>query len=152
TLNLSDSVRDNRSLAAIGVAAHECGHAIQDNQEYFPLVLRRAMVPITNISSMLSMPLILIGVLMSMNQTLINFGIILFSFAVVFQLITLPVEFNASRRALNILESRQILTAEELPAAKKVLRAAALTYVAALLSSLLQLLRLVLLFGGRSRD
>ena len=108
TINLSDSVRNNPSLAAIGVAAHECGHAIQDNREYFPLVLRRAMVPVTNIGSMLAMPLILVGVIMSMNQTLINLGIILFSLAVAFQLITLPVELNASRRAINILESSQI--------------------------------------------
>lgn len=154
TLNLSDSVYNSTSVAAIGVAAHECGHAIQHQRGYFPLTLRSAIVPVANIGSTLSWPLILIGLLFSRNtgSFLINLGIICFSFAVIFQLVTLPVEFNASRRALVALEEQGILNTSELPYTKKVLKAAALTYVASAASAILQLLRLILLFGGRRRD
>ena len=139
------------SEAAIGVAAHECGHAVQDHTNYVPLRLRAAIVPVANIGSTISFPLILIGVLFSWNQTLINIGILAFSLALIFQLVTLPVEFNASRRALSILSEGGLLTEEEVPMARKVLFAAALTYVAAALSTFLQLLRLVILFGGNNR-
>lgn len=154
TLNLSDSVYNATSVAAIGVAAHECGHAIQHQQSYLPLTLRTAIVPIANIGSTLAWPLILIGLLFTRNtgSTLINLGIICFSFAVIFQLVTLPVEFNASRRALRILGEQGILSDSELPYTAKVLKAAALTYVASAAAAILQLLRLVLLFGGRDRD
>lgn len=154
TLNLSDSVYNSTSVAAIGVAAHECGHAIQHQRGYFPLTLRSAIVPVANIGSTLSWPLFLIGLLFSRNtgSFLINLGIICFSFAVIFQLVTLPVEFNASRRALVALEEQGILNTSELPYTKKVLKAAALTYVASAASAILQLLRLILLFGGRRRD
>lgn len=154
TLNLSDSVYGSTSVAAIGVAAHECGHAIQHQQGYVPLTLRSAIVPVANIGSTLAWPLILIGLLFSRNtgSFLIDLGIICFSFAVIFQLVTLPVEFNASRRALVALEEQGILNAQELPYTKKVLGAAALTYVASAAAAILQLLRLIILFGGRNRD
>lgn len=154
TLNLSDPVYNATSVAAIGVAAHECGHAIQHQQGYVPLSLRTAIVPVANIGSTLAWPLILIGMFFTRNTgtLFINIGIICFSFAVLFQLITLPVEFNASRRALRILDERGILSESELPYTKKVLGAAALTYVASAAAAILQLLRLVLLFGGRNRD
>ncbi len=154
TLNLSDSVYNSTSVAAIGVAAHECGHAIQHQQGYFPLNLRTAIVPVANIGSSLAWPLILIGLLFSRNtgSLLIQIGILCFSFAVLFQLVTLPVEFNASSRALAMLGKQGILSESELPYTKKVLGAAALTYVAGAAASLLQLLRLVLLFGGRRND
>ena len=154
TLNLSDSVYNSTSVAAIGVAAHECGHAIQHQQGYFPLNLRTAIVPVANIGSSLAWPLILIGLLFSRNtgSLLIQIGILCFSFAVLFQLVTLPVEFNASSRALAMLGKQGILNESELPYTKKVLSAAALTYVAGTAASLLQLLRLVLLFGGRRND
>ena len=139
-------------MAAIGVAAHECGHAVQDHVNYWPMRLRTALVPITNIGSSLSLPLIIIGVLLSYNQTLIHIGILLFSLALLFQLVTLPVEFNASRRALQILSDGQVLTRDEVPMVRKVLVAAALTYVAAALSTFLQLLRLIILFGGNRDD
>lgn len=151
TLSLSEATARSTSVAAIGVAAHECGHAVQDNKSYIPLKLRAAIVPVANFGSMLSFPIIMIGVLLSWNQTLINIGILAFSLALLFQLVTLPVEFNASRRALKILGEGDLLTAEELPMARKVLFAAALTYVAAALSTFLQLLRLILLFGGNNR-
>ena len=151
-LRLSDSVYGSRSAAAIGVAAHECGHAIQHRVGYAPLNLRSAAVPIANIGSMLSWPVILLGLLLGYTG-LAQAGVALFSFVVLFQLITLPVEFNASRRALRVLSERGILVGSELTGAEKVLRAAALTYVASLFSSILQLLRLVLLTGGsRRRD
>ncbi|MFD1899882.1 zinc metallopeptidase [Enterococcus termitis] len=150
-LSLSEATAQSVSVAAIGVAAHECGHAVQDHKGYSPLKIRAAIVPIANIGSSLSFPIILIGVLLSWNQTLINVGIFAFSLALLFQLVTLPVEFNASRRALKILSDGNILTAEEVPMARKVLFAAALTYVAAALSTFLQLLRLVILFGGNNR-
>ena len=148
-LSLSEATAQSTSVAAIGVAAHECGHAVQDAKNYFPLKLRAAIVPVANIGSTLSFPLIMLGVIMSWNQTLINVGILAFSLALVFQLVTLPVE---SRRALSILREGNMLAEDELAAARKVLMAAALTYVAAALATFLQLLRLVLLFGNRSRD
>ena len=151
-LSLSEATAQSTSVAAIGVAAHECGHAVQDAKNYFPLKLRAAIVPVANIGSPLSFPLIMLGVIMSWNQTLINVGILAFSLALVFQLVTLPVEFDASRRALSILREGNMLAEDELAAARKVLMAAALTYVAAALATFLQLLRLVLLFGNRSRD
>ena len=150
-LSLSEATAQSTSVAAIGVAAHECGHAVQDHTNYVPLRLRAAIVPVANIGSTISFPLILIGVLFSWNQTLINIGILSFSLALIFQLVTLPVEFNASRRALSILSEGGLLTEEEVPMARKVLFAAALTYVAAALSTFLQLLRLVILFGGNNR-
>ena len=132
TLNLSDSVYNSTSVAAVGVAAHECGHAIQHQNSYFPLTLRTAIVPAANLGSTLAWPLILIGLFFTRNTgaVLINLGIICFSFAVIFQLVTLPVEFNASARALRILGEQGILSDSELPYTKKVLKAAALTYVA----------------------
>ena len=150
-LRLSDSVYGSRSVAAIGVAAHECGHAIQHHLGYGPLKLRSLSVPIANIGSSLSWPLILLGLIMGWTG-LAQVGVFLFTFVVLFQLITLPVEFNASSRALKILEGAGILMDTELRGASKVLRAAAMTYVASLLGSILQLLRLVLLTrGGRRR-
>lgn len=143
-LRLSDSVYGSTSVAAIGVAAHECGHAIQHKAGYFPLKLRSLSVPIANIGSKLYWPVILLGLILSYMQ-LVQIGVLLFVFVVLFQLITLPVEFNASGRALRILEERGILAGDELKGAEKVLRAAAMTYVASLFSSILQLLRLVLL-------
>lgn len=151
-LRLSDSVYGQDSLAAIGVAAHECGHAIQHQNSYAPLALRSGLVPIANIGSMAAWPVIIIGVLLSYNSFLINLGIILFSAAVLFQLITLPVEFNASKRAIARLSETGILYGDELGQSKKVLDAAALTYVAAAAATILQLLRLIILFGGRRRD
>ena len=153
-VNLSDSVYGSTSVAAIGVAAHECGHAIQHAKGYFPLNLRTWFVPVANFGSKLAWPLILIGLFINMesSQLIIDIGIFLFSFAVIFQLITLPVEFNASRRALVLLEDQGILSQQELPYTKKVLGAAALTYVASAASAILQLLRIIMLFGGRRRD
>ncbi|OJG26391.1 Zn-dependent protease [Enterococcus columbae DSM 7374 = ATCC 51263] len=150
-LSLSQATAQSTSVAAIGVAAHECGHAVQDAKNYFPLRLRASIVPLANIGSTMSIPLILIGVLMR-GQFLINLGLIAFSLAFIFQLVTLPVEFDASRRALRILAEGGLLDEEELPMARKVLTAAALTYVAAAVSTLLQLLRLIILFGGNRRD
>lgn len=154
TLNLSDSVYGSTSVAAVGVAAHECGHAIQHQKNYAPLTIRGALVPVANFGSTISWPLILIGLFFTSNTgtLLINLGILCFSFAVIFQLVTLPVEFNASRRALKILGNTGILNSEELPMTRKVLKAAALTYVASAAAAILQLLRLVILFGGRNRD
>ncbi|MBU9738703.1 zinc metallopeptidase [Diplocloster agilis] len=155
TLNLSDSVYGSPSVAAVGVAAHECGHAIQDAKSYAPLKIRGAFVPVANLGSGLSMPLILIGLIFGVNSQwgiLVDVGIILFSLAVLFQLITLPVEFNASRRAIQMVESTGILYGDEVDGTKKVLSAAALTYVASAAAAMLSLLRLILLFGGRNRD
>lgn len=153
TLSLSQATAQSISVAAIGVAAHECGHAVQDAQGYFPLRLRTAIVPIANFGTNLSIPLLIVGILISgsSGQMIINIGLLAFSLAFIFQLVTLPVEFNASRRALQILSEGGILTNEEVPQARKVLTAAALTYVAAAVSVLLQLLRLFLLFGGGRR-
>ncbi|MBE6911649.1 MAG: zinc metallopeptidase [Ruminococcaceae bacterium] len=150
-IRLSDSVYNSTSVAAAGVAAHECGHAMQYASAYAPIKIRNTILPVCNIGSTLSMPLILIGFFVS-SQPLVNFGIILFALVALFQLITLPVEFNASRRALAVLEDSGILDGEEKSGAKKVLSAAAMTYVAALAVSLAQLLRLLILFGGRRDD
>lgn len=154
TLSLSDSVYDSASVAAIGVAAHECGHAIQHHKAYVPLSLRSAIVPVANLGSMLAWPLILIGLLFSRNSgnMLITAGIICFCAAVLFQLVTLPVEFNASSRAVRVLGSLGILGDQEIRQTRKVLSAAALTYVASAAAAILQLLRLVILFGGRRND
>ena len=154
TLNLSDTVCNATSVAAIGVAAHECGHAIQHARHYAPLSLRSAIVPVAHIGSTLAWPLILAGLLFSSRTggILIQLGIMAFSLAVLFQLVTLPVEFNASGRALVMLEDMRILNENELPKTRSVLRAAALTYVASAAAAILQLLRLVVLFGGRDRD
>ncbi len=149
-LRLSEEVYGSTSVAAIGVAAHECGHAIQHKRGYLPLKLRSISVPAANIGAKLSWPLVLLGLILGATG-LARFGVILFVFVVFFQLITLPVEFNASRRAINVLDDRRILVDGELKGAKKVLKAAAMTYVAALFSSILQLLRLVLL-TNRNRD
>ncbi len=151
TLRLSDSTYGSASVAAVCVAAHECGHAVQHQKHYGPLVLRSTLVPAANFGSTLAWPVFLLGLIFSM-QPLLTIGIVLFSLAVIFQLVTLPVEFNASSRALRILESSRMLGDSELTAGRKVLRAAALTYVAGLVSSVLQLLRLIILAGGRRRD
>lgn len=152
TLNLSQSVYDNYSVAAVGVAAHECGHAIQHARGYAPLTFRSALVPVANLGSKLSWLFIILGIFLSMNQTLLYIGIIMFSAAVLFQIVTLPVEFNASGRALKLLKENGILMNDEVGKTRKVLAAAALTYVAAAATAILQLLRLILLFGGRDRD
>ena len=151
-LRLSDATYGSDSIAAIGVAAHECGHAVQHQQGYAPLKIRGAMVPAVNLGSNLSWLFILGGVILGMNQTLLNVGILLFSLAVIFQLVTLPVEFNASSRALRILGSTGIMYEDEVGQTRKVLSAAALTYVAGAASALLSLLRLIILFGGRDND
>lgn len=156
-IRLSDSVYSDTSTAAIGVACHEAGHAVQYAKDYAPIKLRAAIIPITNIGSKLAMPLILLGLLFSFggsyNYTFVYAGIACFGLSVVFQLITLPVEFNASRRAMQAISSTGILTEEEQKGARKTLTAAALTYVAALAVALAQLLRLLVLFGGgRRRD
>jgi len=154
-IRLSDQVYNNTSTAAIGVACHEAGHAVQYAQNYGPIKLRAAIVPVTNLGSKLAMPLILVGILLSflgnLSYTLVYVGIACFSLSVVFQLITLPVEFNASRRALKAIEAGGILAEDELSGAKKTLRAAAMTYVAATAVAMAQLLRLLILFGGRGR-
>lgn len=154
TVNLSDPVCNSMSIAAIGVAAHECGHAIQHAKGYVPLSLRSAIVPIANFGSALAWPVILIGLFINNRSSMyiIDLGIFLFSFAVLFQLVTLPVELNASARALRQLRSQGLLGDQELGMARRVLSAAALTYVAGAAAAILQLLRIVLLFGGRRRD
>lgn len=149
-LRLSDTVYGSTSVAAIGVAAHECGHAIQHKVGYGPLKLRSLSVPVANIGSMLSWPVILIGLILGYTG-LAQIGVYLFLFVVAFQIITLPVEFNASSRALKVLNERNMLAGNELKGAKKVLSAAAMTYVAAVFSSILQLLRLILLVQGGNR-
>ena len=151
TVNLSQTVYSQTSVAALGVAAHECGHAIQDNVGYTPLRLRSAFVPVANLGSTLSWPLIILGLLIGMTP-FIRLGIWMFTLALLFQVITLPVEFNASSRAVTLLDQLGILSGQEVDGTRKVLGAAALTYVAAVAVSLLQLLRLVLLFGGRRDD
>lgn len=150
-LRLSESVYNSTSVAAIGVAAHEVGHAIQHKEGYAPLKLRTLSVPIANFGSWLSLPIVILGLVLGYGR-LAHIGVFLFTFVVLFQLITLPVEFNASRRALAALEGGGMLNGVELEGAGKVLKAAALTYVAALFSSVLQLLRLLLLVRGRNRD
>ena len=151
TVSLSEDIYGQTSLAAVGVAAHECGHAIQHAHGYAPMNIRAALVPVVNIGSNLSIPLIFLGVLLSWNQTLIQLGIWAFALTVIFQLVTLPVEFNASRRAIVKVEEYGLLGSEEVSGGKKVLTAAALTYVAGAASSALQLLRLILLYGGNRR-
>ena len=155
-IRLSDSVYDSASVAAIGVAAHEAGHAVQYARHYAPIKLRAAIIPITNIGSKLAMPLILLGVVLSFlgsfSTTLIYLGIAAFGLSLVFQVVTLPVEFNASRRAMQAIDDAGILTTEEQRGARKTLTAAAMTYVAATAVALAQLLRLIILFSGRRRD
>lgn len=150
-VRLSDSVYDSESVAAIGVAAHECGHVIQHYRGYIPIRIRNAIVPVVNFGSKLSWPLILLGVLFGLTN-LVDIGIILFSLVLVFQIVTLPVEFNASKRAVTIIRDSGILLGEEVKAAKKVLNAAAMTYVAGAIATALQVLRLFLLFGRRRRN
>ena len=153
TVNLSDSVYGSASIAAIGVAAHECGHAMQDASDYSPLRIRAALVPAANLGSSLAWPLILIGLLLGGGgSTLASIGILLFSLAVLFQLVTLPVEYNASHRAVTLLDSTGILSGQEVGQTRSVLSAAALTYVAAAAASILQLLRLLMIFGNRRND
>ena len=157
-IRLSDSVYDSTSTAAIGVACHEAGHAVQYAQNYAPIKLRAAIIPLTNFGSKLAMPLILLGIVCTFlgefSTVLVYLGIAAFGLSFVFQLITLPVEFNASRRAIRAIEEGNILTAEEQFGAKKTLQAAAMTYVAATATALAQLLRLIVIFGGgrRRRD
>ncbi len=148
TVRLSETVHDVASVAAVGVAAHEVGHAIQHAKGYFPIKIRMTIIPVTKIGSMLAMPLFLIGLLLA-NDALLLFGIVLYSFVTLFQLVTLPVEFNASRRALNTLSGDKMLDGEELRGARSVLSAAAMTYVAALATSLLTLFRLLVLANNR---
>ena len=152
TLNLSDAVYASTSVAAVGVAAHECGHAIQHARGYAPLSFRSALVPVANIGSQLSWLFIILGIFFGGSHTLIMIGILMFSAAVLFQLVTLPVEFNASGRALKLLSETGILQKDEVSDTRKVLSAAALTYVAAAATAVLQLLRLLRLFGGNDRD
>ena len=152
TLNLSDSVYNSTSVAAIGVAAHETGHAIQHAQRYGPLSFRTALFPFANIGSQLSWIFIIAGLIFGSTNVLVDIGILMFSLAVLFQLVTLPVEFNASSRALKLLESEGYLYGDENRQARKVLTAAAMTYVAAAATAILQLVRLIYLFGGRNRD
>lgn len=157
-IRLSDSVYNSASTAAIGVACHEAGHAVQYAFKYFPIHVRAAIIPITNFGSKLAMPLILFGIILSafgnLSNTMIYLGIGCFALSLVFQLITLPVEFNASRRAMQAIDACQILTEDEQKGARKTLRAAAMTYLAATALSLAQLIRLLALFGGgrRRRD
>ena len=151
-LRLSDTVYGSPSVAAIGVAAHECGHAIQHDQGYAPLQIRSAIVPVANIGTKAAFPIILLGLFFGSSYTLIQVGLLCFACGTLFQLITLPVEFNASARAVDILGNTHMLSDTELGSTKKVLSAAAMTYVAAAAASTLSLLRLVLLFGGRRRD
>lgn len=154
TVNLSDSVYNATSVAALGVAAHECGHAIQHAKSYAPLSIRSALVPIANFGSMLAWPVILIGLLFNTRSSglIIDIGILLFSAAVLFQLVTLPVEFDASRRALVMLRTQGILADDELRYTRRVLKSAALTYVASAAAAILQLLRIILITNGRRRD
>ncbi len=151
-LRLSDAVYGSTSIAAIGVAAHECGHAVQHQREYGPLKIRSALVPAANIGSRAGIPLIILGAVLGMNQMLVQIGIWVFALAVLFQVVTLPVEFNASGRALAMLGDYGMMERDEVSGCRKVLHAAALTYVAAAASAILQLLRLVLLFGRRDND
>lgn len=155
-IRLSQDVHDSTSTAAIGVACHEAGHAVQYAQHYAPIKLRAAIIPATNIGSRLAMPLILLGLLFnffgSYSYTLVYLGIACFGLSLVFQLVTLPVEFNASRRAMEAIESAGILTEDEQKGARKTLTAAAMTYVAAAAVALMQLLRLIMLYGGRRRN
>lgn len=154
TLSLSDAVYNVSTVAAVGVAAHECGHAMQHAKGYVPLAIRSAMVPVVNFGSYLSWPLIVIGLFInsSTGTLLLNAGLLLFSLVVLFQLVTLPVEINASGRAVKLLDQQHILVGDEVGQTANVLKAAALTYVASAAASILQLLRLLILTGGRRRD
>ena len=154
TVNLSDPVYNATSVAALGVAAHECGHAIQHAKSYAPLSIRSALVAIANFGSMLAWPVILIGLFFNTRSSglIIDIGILLFSAAVLFQLVTLPVEFDASRRALVMLRTQGILADDELKYTRRVLKSAALTYVASAAAAILQLLRIILITNGRRRD
>lgn len=149
-IRLSPEVYNGATISAVGVACHEAGHACQYNESYVPMKIRSAIIPVTNIGSMLGVPLALIGFIFNFG-ILVNIGLILYATVAVFQLVTLPVEFNASRRALKTIETNHMLTDDEYTGAKKVLFSAAMTYVAALVSSLAQLLRLFILFSGRRR-
>ena len=151
-LRLSDTVYGSVSVAAVGVAAHECGHAVQDQKDYAPLRIRNSLVPVANFGTMAAWPIIIIGLIFGSSHFLVNLGILLFSLGVLFQLVTLPVEFDASSRAIQILGNTGILYGDEIRQTRKVLNAAAMTYVAAAAASILSLLRLILLFGGRDRD
>ena len=151
TIRLSNDVYSSTSVASIGVAAHEAGHAVQYAVGYFPIRLRAAIIPVTQFGSMAALPLIILGLFMN-SGIMIDIGIWAFALSTVFQLITLPVEVNASNRALAAIEEGGLLTEDEYPMARKTLSAAAMTYVAALAVSLAQLLRLLLMFGGRNRD
>lgn len=152
-LRLSDATYSSDSIAAVGVAAHECGHAIQHAQGYAPLKIRGSLVPVANLGSMIAWPLILVGLLFTGNSSalFLNLGILAFSLAVLFQIVTLPVEFNASKRAIHVLGSSGMMDQQEVQDTRKVLNAAALTYVAGAAASVLQLLR-ILLLAGRRRD
>ena len=150
-LRLSDSVYGSNSVAAIGVAAHECGHAIQDQEDYVPLRFRSAFVPVANLGTQVAFPILLLGVFLGSSHFLIQVGLLCFFFGVLFQLITLPVEFNASGRAVRILRETGMMSDDELSKTKKVLSAAAMTYVAAAAASILSMLRLIILFGGNRR-
>ena len=154
TVNLSDPVYNATSVAALGVAAHECGHAIQHAKSYAPLSIRSALLLLANFGSMLAWPVILIGLLFNTRSSglIIDIGILLFSAAVLFQLVTLPVEFDASRRALVMLRTQGILADDELKYTRRVLKSAALTYVASAAAAILQLLRIILITTGRRRD
>ncbi len=150
-IRLSDSVFNSRSVAAIGVACHEAGHAAQHAQGYAPIKWRNAILPVCNIGSTLGIPIALVGLFLN-NDFLINFGLVLYSLIAVFQFITLPVEFNASKRAVEVIGQTNILDEEEIIGTKKVLSAAAMTYVAALATSIANLLRFIIMFGrGRRR-
>lgn len=155
-IRLSEGVYGSTSTAAIGVACHEAGHAVQYAQNYFPIKVRAAIIPVTNLGSKLAMPLILLGILFGafseVSYTMVYLGIGCFALSLLFQLVTLPVEFNASRRAMAAINDGELLTVEERKGAKKTLKAAAMTYVAATVVALAQLLRLILLFGRRRRD
>jgi len=153
-LRLSDATYGQCSVAAVGVAAHECGHAIQHARGYAPLQFRSALVPVANFGSMIAWPLIVLGLFINSQSSamIINIGILAFSLAVLFQLVTLPVEYNASGRAVRILAETGMMQGEEIVATKKVLNAAALTYVASAAAAILQLVRILILTGGRRRD
>ena len=150
-LRLSDSVYGSNSVAAIGVAAHECGHAIQDQEDYVPLRFRSAFVPVANLGTQVAFPILLLGVFLGSSHFLIQVGLLCFFFGVLFQLITLPVEFIASGSAVRILRETGMMSDDEMSKTKKVLSAAAMTYVAAAAASILSMLRLIILFGGNRR-
>lgn len=152
TLRLSDSVFGSESVAAIGVAAHECGHAIQDDGAYMPLKFRNTFVPVANLGTHAALPILLLGAFIGYSELLIQIGLLCFACGTLFQLVTLPVEFDASARAVRILRETNLLAEDELRQTRKVLSAAAMTYVAAAAASVLSLLRLMLLFGNRRRD